>query len=79
MVGLVGANVKIILEVEAEIPGGAPDHAARTVTENNRTLKFTSQGASVSLLCAKRERVAAVLLVAYKLTYVVNIRPILLL
>jgi hypothetical protein len=30
--------------VEAEIPGGAPDDAVRTVTENSRTLKFTSQG-----------------------------------
>jgi hypothetical protein len=45
LVGLVGANVKITLEIEAEIPGGAPDHAIRTVTENSRTLKFTSQGA----------------------------------
>jgi hypothetical protein len=44
LVGLVGANVKITLEIEAEIPGGAPDHAIRTVTENSRTLKFTSQG-----------------------------------
>jgi len=42
--GLVGANVKVTLEVEAEIPAGAPDHVVRTVTENSRTLKFTSQG-----------------------------------
>ncbi len=44
LVGLVGANVKITLEVEAEIPSGAPDHVVRTVTENSRTLKFTNQG-----------------------------------
>ncbi len=44
LVGLVGANVKITLEIEAEIPSGAPDHVVRTVTENSRTLKFTSQG-----------------------------------
>jgi predicted AAA+ superfamily ATPase len=44
LTGLVGANVKITLEIEAEIPGGAPDHVVRTVTENSRTLKFTSQG-----------------------------------
>jgi predicted AAA+ superfamily ATPase len=43
LVGLVGANVTVILEVEAEIPGGAPDNVVRTVTENSRTLKFTSQ------------------------------------
>jgi predicted AAA+ superfamily ATPase len=42
--GLVGANVKVTLEIEAEIPSGAPDNVVRTVTENSRTLKFTSQG-----------------------------------
>jgi hypothetical protein len=42
--GLVGAEVTVTLEVEAEIPSGAPDHVVRTVTENSRTLKFTSQG-----------------------------------
>jgi hypothetical protein len=42
--GLVGAKVTVTLEVEAEIPIGAPDHVVRTVTENSRTLKFTSQG-----------------------------------
>lgn len=42
--GLVGAKVTVTLEVEADIPSGAPDHVVRTVTENSRTLKFTSQG-----------------------------------
>jgi len=42
--GLIGATVTVTLEVEAEIPSGAPDHVVRTVTENSRTLKFTSQG-----------------------------------
>jgi len=42
--GLVGAKVTVTLEIEAEIPSGAPDHVVRTVTENGRTLKFTSQG-----------------------------------
>lgn len=42
--GLVGAKVTVTLEVEAEIPSGAPDHVVRTVTENGRTLNFTSQG-----------------------------------
>jgi hypothetical protein len=31
-------------EIDAEIPSGAPDQVVRTVTENCRTLKFTSQG-----------------------------------
>ena len=44
LAGLVGANVKVTLEIEADFPGGAPDHVVRTVTENGRTLKFTSQG-----------------------------------
>jgi predicted AAA+ superfamily ATPase len=42
--GLVGAKVTVTLEIEAQIPSGAPDHVVRTVTENSRTLKFTSQG-----------------------------------
>ncbi|HPJ97209.1 MAG TPA: hypothetical protein PK022_07855 [Syntrophales bacterium] len=42
--GLVGAKVTVTLEVEADIPSGAPDHVVRTVTENSRTLRFTSQG-----------------------------------
>jgi len=36
--------VRVTLEVEAEIPFGASDQIVRTVTENSRTLKFTSQG-----------------------------------
>jgi len=44
LAGLTGANVKVTLEIEAEIPTGAPDQVVRTVTENSRTLKFTSQG-----------------------------------
>ena len=42
--GLIGAKVRVTLEIEAEVPSGAPDHVVRTVTENSRTLKFTSQG-----------------------------------
>ena len=42
--GVVGAKVNVTLEIEAEIPGGAPENLVRTVTENGRALKFTSQG-----------------------------------
>ena len=42
--GLVGARVTVTLEIEAELPDGAPDKVVRTVTENSRTLKFTSHG-----------------------------------
>jgi len=42
LVGLVGSSVRVTLEIEAEIPEGAPDHVVRTVTENSRTLKFNS-------------------------------------
>ena len=44
LVGLMGSDVKVTLEIEAEIPSGTPDNVVRTVTENSRTLKFTSQG-----------------------------------
>jgi predicted AAA+ superfamily ATPase len=44
LTGLLGANVRITLEIEADIPNGAPDHVVRTVTENSRTLKFIQAG-----------------------------------
>jgi hypothetical protein len=44
LAGLVGSNVTVTLEIEAEIPNGAPDNVVRTVTENGRTLKFKNQG-----------------------------------
>jgi hypothetical protein len=44
LAGLVGTTVTVTIEVEAAIPAGASDHVMRTVTENCRTLKFTSQG-----------------------------------
>jgi len=46
--GLIGAKVRVTLEVEAEIPDGAPENVVRTVTENSRTLKFTSHGFEVN-------------------------------
>ena len=42
--GLIGAEVTVTLEIEANIPGGAPDNVVRTVTENSRVLKFSDQG-----------------------------------
>lgn len=44
LAGLIGADVKVTLEIEADIPNGVPDNVVRTVTENSRTLKFTDQG-----------------------------------
>ncbi len=44
LTALSGASVEVTLDIAAEMPGGAPDHVLRTVTENGRTLKFTSQG-----------------------------------
>lgn len=37
------AEVSVTLEIEAQLPKGASDQVIRTVTENGRTLKFTSQ------------------------------------
>lgn len=37
---LKGANVKVSLEIEADIPDGTPDDVVRTVMENCHTLKF---------------------------------------
>ena len=44
LVGLVGAEVTVTLDISASIPTGVPDTVIRTVTENCRTLKFTSHG-----------------------------------
>jgi predicted AAA+ superfamily ATPase len=44
LAGILGANVRVTLEIDAEIPSGTPDHVVRTVTENCRTLKFDNQG-----------------------------------
>jgi hypothetical protein len=44
LVGLIGASVRVTLEIDAEIPAGVPENVVRTVTENSRTLKFTSHG-----------------------------------
>jgi hypothetical protein len=37
-----GATVEVTLEIQAQMPEGASDTTVRTVTENARTLKFTS-------------------------------------
>lgn len=44
LLGLPGAQVRVTLEIEATIPGGVPENVRRTITENSRTLKFTTQG-----------------------------------
>jgi len=42
LAGQVGADVTVTLEIAVSLPGGASDQVVRTVTENSRTLKFTS-------------------------------------
>ena len=44
LTALAGAGVTITLEIDAQLPDGAPEQVVRTVSENCRTLKFTSQG-----------------------------------
>jgi antitoxin component of MazEF toxin-antitoxin module len=39
---LPGAKVEVTIEIQAEIPEGAPEGVVRTVSENCRTLKFRS-------------------------------------
>lgn len=40
---LANTKVSVVMEIQAEMPDGAPDQTVRTVTENCRTLKFKSQ------------------------------------
>lgn len=44
LAAMVGARVTLTLEINATFPEGASEHVVRTVTENGRTLKFTSHG-----------------------------------
>jgi hypothetical protein len=44
LVGQLGAEVTVTIEIQAKLPRGASDQLVRTVTENSRTLKFTSHG-----------------------------------
>lgn len=44
LASLPSANVQVILEIEANVQPGVPDHVIRIVTENCRALKFTDHG-----------------------------------
>jgi hypothetical protein len=44
LAGLMGSTVKVTLEIEAKVDAGTPENVVRTVTENSRTLKFTTHG-----------------------------------
>ncbi|MGE5552978.1 MAG: Swt1 family HEPN domain-containing protein [Betaproteobacteria bacterium] len=44
LTGLPGAQVRVTLEIEATVPDGVPENIVRTVTENSRTLRFSSHG-----------------------------------
>jgi hypothetical protein len=44
LTALVGSEVKVTLEIEAQGPSGVPENAVRIVTENSRPLKFDTHG-----------------------------------
>ncbi len=44
LTSLVGADVRITLEIEANVPGGVEDKVVRIVSENCKTLKFSEFG-----------------------------------
>lgn len=44
LVGQVGAQVAVTLEIHAIMPGGASDQVVRVVNENSRALRFKSHG-----------------------------------
>jgi muconolactone delta-isomerase len=41
---LVGAEVRVTLDIDAKIPSGASEQVVRTVTENSKSLKFQQHG-----------------------------------
>jgi predicted AAA+ superfamily ATPase len=44
LTGLQGAEVRVTLEIEAQLPAGVPEQVERIVTENCRTLRFVTHG-----------------------------------
>ena len=42
--GLMGAKVTVTLEIEAEVPSGAPDNVVRTVTGEQPDIKIHEPG-----------------------------------
>jgi hypothetical protein len=44
LVSIPDSEVQVHMEIEAKIPGGAPEKTVRTVTENAKTLKFKDHG-----------------------------------
>jgi hypothetical protein len=44
LLGQMGSEVTVTVEIDARLPNGATDQLVRTVTENSRTLKFDSHG-----------------------------------
>ena len=44
LVGLIGSDVEVKLEISADVPDGIPEDVVRTVTENARTLRFDQHG-----------------------------------
>ena len=44
LAALPGAEVSVTLEIEVRLPGGAGEQTVRIVSENAKTLKFSSQG-----------------------------------
>jgi len=44
LAGLPGSRLRVSIEIEAEMPEGAPEHVQRTVSEIAQVLKFETQG-----------------------------------
>ncbi len=44
LAGMVGSKVRVTIEIEAEFENQVSDQVVRTVTENSRTLKFSTHG-----------------------------------
>lgn len=44
LTSLLGATVRVSLEIHAEVPDGVPENIVRIVNENSRTLKFQQYG-----------------------------------
>jgi hypothetical protein len=41
---LIGADARVALELQVNVPDGVPEHLLRVINENCRTLRFQSYG-----------------------------------
>jgi hypothetical protein len=75
LTGLVGAEVEITLEIQANLPDGASDKLVRDVTENCRTFRFSDHGFEENWYASSLPIQSFMGIIAKRLANCRNLRP----